>query len=234
MIITKEIGGNAGKIMSDEKNDKELARLLGLPEVPIPREEADKATEKFFKNLEEEFSVLPPGVVEHYAQRMVDFLKGDISWGEILNLSPATIQRIAEFGHMQLQAGRLEDAERVFKVLTMLNGNNSAFHTMLGVVYQRQKRPGEALTHYDEAIKLNPNEGVALTNRGSLFLKHGKFVEARADFKTALEVPLAAGDEPQWHKQAKTLSKRLEELIKQHSAKGQEKAGSKKPSSKKE
>lgn len=173
-------------------------------------EEADREVERFFRELEEELQGVPQDVVQLGAQRMVDFLKGDVGWGEILNLSPDTMQRIAEFGHMQLQAGRLEDAERFFKVLTMLNWNNADFHTMLGVVYQRQKRPGEAIAQFTEAVTLNPEDGVALVNRAALYLKHGWTLQAKADLGAALA--LADDERAAWRKQARALQQRLAQM----------------------
>jgi len=126
-------------------------------------------------------------LLDRGAQRVLDFLKGNLSWAEIFNIPPQTLQRLAEFGFLQYRTGRYEDAERFFKVLTMLNWNNGAFHSMLGSVYQRQKRHAEAIAEYSQAIELNPDEGMSWTNRGELQLAHGWLKPARADLEQALK-----------------------------------------------
>lgn len=190
---------------------------------PMTPEQADREMERFFQELETELKEVPEVVIQEGAQKLIEFLKGNVTWAEILNLTPETMQRIAEFGYMQLQAGRLEDAERFFKVLTMLNWYNPYFHSMLGLVYQRQDRPGEAIAQYAEAIKLNPKDGVSLTNRASLFMRYGWIPDAEQDLAQALAIDGA--DHEEWGKNAKVLKGRLSQLKSQRAeAKGKKKA----------
>ncbi|MBI4237178.1 MAG: tetratricopeptide repeat protein [Deltaproteobacteria bacterium] len=173
-------------------------------------EEAEAYMAQFFQDLEREFKEVPPTVMEVGAQRVLDFLKGNLSWAEIFNIPPQTLQRLAEFGFLQYRTGRYEDAERFFKVLTMLNWNNGAFHSMLGAVYQRQKRHAEAIAEYSQAIELNPDDGVSWTNRGELQLAHGWLKPARADLEQALR--LAGHQEEPWGKRAQALLTRLQHV----------------------
>ncbi|GEM_PF-1566784 len=198
-----------GEILTHPMSDKKIQPPLSP--------ESEQQVADFFRHLESEFKAVPPVVLEEGANRIVDFLKGDISWSEILNLTPDTLQRIAEFGYMQLQAGRLEDAERFFKVLTMLNWNNSYAHSMLGLVYQRQKRFGESLAQYSEAITQNPADGVSLVNRGMIYVQHGWWREASADLQRAQKIP--ADDKAPWLKAQKMLQVRVTQVKNTYNAK---------------
>ena len=191
-------------------HEKKPTPFFEVGEKQYTPEEADREMERFFGQLEEELKEVPEVVIQEGAHKLVEFLKGNITWAEILNLTPETMQRIAEFGYMQLQAGRLEDAERFFKVLTMLNWYNPYFHSMLGLVYQRQDRAGEAIAQYSEAIKLNPKDGVSLVNRASLFIRYGWFPDAEHDLEQALLIGDAATEE--WGKTAKVLQGRMSQL----------------------
>lgn len=190
--------------------EKKPPGLFEAPEKTLTTEEADREMERFFQELETELKEVPEVVIQEGAQKLIEFLKGNVTWAEILNLTPETMQRIAEFGYMQLQAGRLEDAERFFKVLTMLNWYNPYFHSMLGLVYQRQDRAGEAIAQYSEAVKLNPKDGVSLVNRASLFMRYGWIPDAEQDLAQALAIGDA--DQEEWGKNAKVLQARLRQV----------------------
>lgn len=176
----------------------------------ITRAEADQEMERFFGELQEQLKDVPQDVIAIGAQRVVDFLKGELSWAEIFNIPPQVQQRIAEFGYMQFQAGRYADAERFFKVLTILSPQNSYYYSMMGSILHRQKRDGEAIVHYGQAIELNPNDIVSLTNRGELFFKHGWLSDAVQDFERA--IALDPKKDNKWGNQARVLKARIEQV----------------------
>ncbi len=178
-------------------------------------------TDQFFAELEAELRDVPEVVIRDGAERMISFLKGELSWSEIMNLTPETMQRITEFGYLQLQSGRLEDAERVFKVLTMLDWNVNFFHATLGSIYQQQNRPGEAIVQYGEAIKLNPHDGMSMVNRAAIYLKYGFVEQARSDLEAAMAVP-GDGKEP-WRGKAKQSHQRLLAMLKAQQVKSKAK-----------
>lgn len=175
---------------------------------PMSREAADRAMEQFFADLEKELKDVPKELVQIGADRVLDFLKGRLTWGEIFNIPPYVQQRIAEFGYAQFQYGRYEDAERFFKVLTFLNPHNSYYHSMMGSILQRQKRDDEAILAYSQAIELNPNDIVSLTNRGEIYFKQGWFDDAVKDFDRA--IAFDPKKENKWGNQARKLKQQIE------------------------
>jgi protein O-mannosyl-transferase len=65
----------------------------------------------------------------------------------------------------------------------------SAFVQMnLGDALARKERSDEALVHYDEAIRLQPDYGDAYYNRGSVLLAKGRIDEAIADLEKTLQI----------------------------------------------
>lgn len=193
----------------------------------MPPEKANKEMEKFFEKLEEEMKDVPQEVVEAGAQKVVDFIKGKLSWAEIFNVSSDMMKQMTELGYLKFQAGRLEEAERFFKVLSVLDGKNSYFRSMLGTILQRQKRFGEAVVQYTEAIDLNPNDIVSLVNRGEIFMQHNWMNDAEADFKKAIS--LDPQREDKFAERARVFMKKLDEIKKRRQeAKAKKKTGRKK------
>lgn len=172
--------------------------------------EADRELEKFLKHLEEEFKDTPKELVEIGGKRVIDFLKGEISWADMFNVPPKMIRDMVEYGYLQFQTGRYAEAERFFKMLTVLDWNNSYYHSMMGSILQRQKRFGEAIAEYSEAIKLNPNDAVSLSNRGEIYMQHKLFDDAVADFDQA--IALDPKKENKWANRARILKAQVEQI----------------------
>lgn len=176
----------------------------------LSREEADRELEKFYKYLEDEYKNVPKEMVNLGGKRVVDFLKGNISWGDMFNISKKMIRDMVEYGYLQFQTGRYEEAERFFKMLTVLDWNNSYYHSMMGSILQRQKRYGEAIAEYSEAIKLNPNDIVSLTNRGEIYMQHKIFEDAIKDFDKTIS--LDPKKENKWSNRARVLKAQIGQI----------------------
>lgn len=174
----------------------------------MTQEEAKHKMAEFFQKLEEEFKNTPPEEIEAAARKFERYMKGQISWAELMNLTPETLLAMANFGYQQFKLGRYPDAERVFKVLTVLDWNNAYYHSMMGSILQRQKRFGEAIAEYNEAIELNPRDIVSFTHRGEIYLLHGLVAEAKADLEKA--VKLDTSKENQWAERAQLLLQQIE------------------------
>lgn len=156
------------------------------PAATMTREDAKKEMSKFIERLEKDLKDTPKELMEIGSKRAIDFIKGNISWSEMFNLPKNMVRDMVEYGYLQFQTGRYEEAERFFKMLTVMDWNNSYFHSMMGSILQRQKRFGEAIAEYSEAVKLNPNDVVSLTNRGEIYMQHKLFDDAVADFDKAI------------------------------------------------
>ena len=176
--------------MADNKEKEVTEKAQNPPEedVRMTREEADAEMERFFAALEERTKDVPKEEIERGAKKVKDFIDGKIGWAELFNFTPEMLFQMAEYGFMQFKQGRYEDAERIFKVLTVLDWNNAYYHSVMGSILQRQKRYGEAIAEYTQAIELDPNDIVSYTNRGEIFMQHGLAEDAEADFAKAVEL----------------------------------------------
>lgn len=195
----------------------------------MSKEDAKTELEKFFKRIEEDLKNTPKELMEVGSERVIDFIKGNITWSEMFNIPKKVVKDMVEYGYLQFQSGRYEEAERFFKMLTVMDWNNSYYHSMMGSILQRQKRYGEAVAEYSEAIKLNPNDIVSLTNRGEIYILHKVFDKAIADFEKAAS--LDPKKEDKWANRARALRVKIEQIKKVTAPK---KAEEKKQETKKE
>lgn len=164
--------------------------------------------EKFFTELEGKLLHTSQDEILNGALKIEKFLKGEMEWRDLFCFTPEQIAQIAEMGYQQFKMGRYADAEKYFKVLTLLFDDNFYYHSMLGSIYQRQKRDGEAIAAYTIAIELFEGDIVSLTNRGEIFMKHGWFKDATHDFEKA--IALDATGENRWAERSRILLKQIQ------------------------
>lgn len=167
----------------------------------------NEEVEQFISTLEDEFKDIPDAIVKEGAQSVLDYLKGKKTLAQMFNVTPEMMRFMIEQGFVQFKTGRYEDAERVFKVLTFLDWNNPFFHSVHGSVLQRQKKYGEAVASFSEAIKLNPKDIVSLVSRAEVFLIHGHIQYAQFDLDEALKCTDI--NEPKWIERAKSMKERI-------------------------
>ncbi len=190
-------------IMAKKETPKGPAKIPSK----TPEQEAKEA-DLFFEELENRLKNVPQEEIQAGAKKISDFLEGKIGWGEVFNFTPEQIEQMAEMGYTHFKVGRYQDAERFFKVLTILDWDNFYYHSMLGSILQRQKREGEAIVEYTQALESNPNDIVSLTNRGEIFMKNGWLANAAQDFDKA--IALDSKKENKWANRARVLKEQLE------------------------
>lgn len=168
---------------------------------------ADAKAEQFIATLETEFKDIPEAIIKEGAQSVLDYLKGKKTLAEMFNVTPEMLRFMVEQGYTQFKTGRYEDAERIFKVLTFLDWNNAYLHSVHGSVLQRQKKYGEAVAEFSEAIKLNPKDIVSLVSRAEVFVIHGHIPHAQHDLDQALSCTDI--NEPKWVARAQAMKDRI-------------------------
>jgi len=176
-----------------------------------PMATPDEKVEQFIAQLEEAFKDVPEVVLQEGARSVVEYLKGQRSLANMFNITPDMQRFMVEQGYNQMKTGRYEDAERIFRVLTFLDWNNSYYHSVHASTLQQQKKYGEAVAEYGEAIKLNPKDIVSLVNRAEIFLIHGHVPYAQHDLNQALTCTDI--DEPEWLDRAKKLKERIAKAL---------------------
>ena len=104
------------------------------------------------------------------------------------------------YGNMMKAQGDLKQvnaAEATFRQL--MNQNPDAIEqsrgwNFLGIAYERVKRDNEALTKYNEAIRLDPENEGALRNRSLCLARLRRYAEALDDIGRAIELEPKDGD----------------------------------------
>lgn len=76
------------------------------------------------------------------------------------------------------KAGRLEDAERIYKQLIKKDPNNLVALGMLGSTYRKLGKQQKALQLFEKALQVNPGFVPALGNLGDIYQSIGRYPEA--------------------------------------------------------
>ena len=86
-------------------------------------------------------------------------------------------------------AGRLEEAESIFRQVIKIDPSNANAYNNLGTTLEKQGKLEEAIANYLQAIQLNPNYASAYNNRGyALHQQQGKLEEAITNYQQAIQL----------------------------------------------
>jgi tetratricopeptide (TPR) repeat protein len=131
------------------------------------------------------------------------FLNDRVSLAELKGISREQLLQLSEAGYVKFKHGRLEEAEKIFQALIVLDHRNGYFHAMMGAVHQKCNRPIEAIMEYSQAVKINPKDISAYVNRGELYLRHRNYRKAAEDFRNAILLDMVGID--LWANRARSL-----------------------------
>ena len=84
-------------------------------------------------------------------------------------------------------AGRPEQAIAKLRAATLLKMDPQAW-ALLGQVYAKQHKPGDAFAAEDQALKLNPNYAMAVAIRGDVYRSIGDFPDAIQQYQRAMQL----------------------------------------------
>ena len=110
---------------------------------------------------------------------------------------------------MHLQSGRLDAAFDGFSALLLVNPQDAAGYSNLGLVLRARKQEVQAVQAYDRALALQPDFAQAWANRGNVLRDMARHKEAEQSYRKALAIQpnfasawhglgLALGDLKQW------------------------------------
>lgn len=140
---------------------------------------------------------------KHLTEVLYAFLNDKISLAELKGISRDQLFQLSEAGFVKFKHGRLEEAEKIFKALILLDHRNAYFHAMMGAVHQKRNHPIEAIMEYSQAIKINPNDISCYVNRGELYLRHRNYRKAAEDFRQAILMDMSGAN--LWANRARSL-----------------------------
>lgn len=103
--------------------------------------------------------------------------RGELTLGELIGLSKASLYAIAQMGHEMAQTSP-ERAAAVFKGLVAASPYDAVFQGHLAAAYYALERHEEALVCFEKAVELNPTYVDALAGCGELYLRQGEVQKA--------------------------------------------------------
>lgn len=121
-------------------------------------------------------------------ERVEKWIKGEITLQELNAISGPEMLEMAVIGFSMYEQGRYEEAKVIFHGLCGLDPKEGYYRTALGAVYLAQEDLDSALGAFNEAITLNDKEIASYVNRGEVYLRQGKIIEAAHDFKAAVDL----------------------------------------------
>jgi len=104
--------------------------------------------------------------------------------------------RLLERARMARGAGRLEDAEVLYRDLAQIRPRDADVLAEFAAVLDQRGRPGEAEPLYRDAVALDPGQALARFGLGVLRAREGNLPAAEYEFRRSLE---SRPDEPQTH-----------------------------------
>lgn len=115
------------------------------------------------------------------------FLVGDITLAQLEGVTAEEMYSIADTGYDLFEAGKLEDAKKIFEGLACYNPMDAYFHAVLGSIYQREENYEEATKQYRGAVELYPEDISSWTNLGETLLVWAGNLQTSGETEKAAE-----------------------------------------------
>src|SRR5271154_2006354 len=105
----------------------------------------------------------------------------------LMQAEPSAAQQAWVAALQNFQAGRLDEAERLFRQFLAVNPRHADSLHLLGVIAYQTGRHDLAADLITKAIAINPREASLQSNLGNLLLQQGRLDEAVACYRKAIE-----------------------------------------------
>lgn len=123
-------------------------------------------------------------------KRLVEILhklfEDKVSLAELRGYSKEQLYTLAETGYIKFKHGRVDEAEKIYQSLLVLDHRNAYFHAVMGAIHHKKKRPVEAILEYSRALQIDTADVTSYVNRGELYLRHKNYRRAAEDFRQAI------------------------------------------------
>lgn len=119
----------------------------------------------------------------HLVQQYFD---DKLSLAELKGMKREELFQLAETGYVKFKHGRVEEAERIYQALIVLDHRNAYFHSVMGAIHQKRQHPIEAILEFSRALQINVKDSSSLVNRGEIYLRHRNYRKAAEDFRSAI------------------------------------------------
>ncbi|MEK9629554.1 MAG: tetratricopeptide repeat protein [Nitrospinota bacterium] len=121
-------------------------------------------------------------------ERNGDYRSNIILWEDTVKKAPGKTRAWQNLSHYYLIELNYEKTLEAIQGLMRSNPSDkylSQAHSKLGVIHSRQGQHASAIASYEKAIQLDPSTPVNHLNLGGLYIKQGKFKEAKTAYDNA-------------------------------------------------
>jgi len=105
----------------------------------------------------------------------------------------AEVQALVDAASALEKEGKYAEAAEQYKQALAKDNTQAAVHALLAEALIKQNKLDDALTEYNTAVTLKPDDSALLTNRGVLLAKMGKTADSQEAFKAAAKANPAEG-----------------------------------------
>jgi Flp pilus assembly protein TadD len=132
----------------------------------------------------------PQAAQEHFMAGKDSLERGDAAAAirdleEAARKDPTSKEIQFSLGLAYAQVGRYPEAAQSFETALTL-GADANTYSNLGVIYYKMGRLEDAVTQYQEALKLKPNDAEVLSNLAAAYVQLGRLDDAQAEYEKAL------------------------------------------------
>ncbi len=160
------------------------------------------------------------------APEQAAFAVGKLTLSELYKITGPKMLDAAVRGFTLYEQGKYAEAEKAFRMLSVLNPKEPYYMTALGAAYLAQEKLDEALRSFTYSISLSGKDIAAYVNRGEVFLQKGMVEEAAKDFQAAVELD-PTGNDGVVHRARVLWAAAMEVLQNNRPAKGEDEADEK-------
>jgi protein O-GlcNAc transferase len=104
----------------------------------------------------------------------------------MLNISPQNTTQLMQAGYAHHMAGRLQEAEQLYRQVLALDPNHAEACHLLGALACQLKQYDAAIPLMSRAVELNPRHAIFRSNFGETLRQAGQLERAEAEFRHAL------------------------------------------------
>ncbi len=109
-------------------------------------------------------------------------------YGRGLQLNPAAAVSARRLGAVLVRMGTLKEGARFYTTALRELPAVEGFHSNLGLLLLKSRRPADAIWHLRRALEVNPTDVSVINNLGCAYRGVGEFSRARQQFEAALRL----------------------------------------------
>lgn len=157
-------------------------QLLEQKDYPGARAEYEKALAQVPDNP----IILRAIAQTYYGEKKVDEAIATLK--KVVELDPNDATALLLLANLQIEKGNLDEGKATLAKAPADAVKDPSMYTNIGILLLNKKKPEDAWTYFDQAVKLAPTEADGYYYRGMAAYQSKKKAEAKADFQKYVEL----------------------------------------------